>query len=457
MESNKRKKPSSTPVVKEIKRRTQRVFSVKAKIMKKSLHIFLILSVIFLITGTFLKLNRLPFSDLIMLGALMITIPVASILYCVDLYKRHRNIYLLFAFIPVILLCVGMDILLNHYPYGMQLFYIGLGVCGVYLLILLFSKLINAGTFSSMNLAEILVLILIPGLILAGYVTGNRWKWSQQMNDEVRFISLQKKSRDMKFVNRSLYITYPSIFKHTRIQLGTEKVIYTLDTLQQKFIDQFFGENDTAQLFVKSQTAAINRYFISGGDSSRKELLQQSLKKYLDFIKERHYFIYLNSSESTYLKDLLDYNNLRSFTWGRISWGDEFYKTPATILVFLEQVKLNVLLCENIIINNILREKPAQVTIAGIPGGQISKKELFQAKRIESTDSNLHIISYVLVYITKIGGFVCELPYISNNLPDNWNEIQQTWTGKGIWIEDVRAINLVGDTVHLEGARLKIK
>ena len=224
--------------------------------------------------------------------------------------------------------------------------------------------------------------------------------------------------------------------------------------MRQKFIDQFLVENDTVKLFAKDQTATIYRYFSSGGDSSRLARLQQTLKEYIDFITEKRYLFYLNSSEFTYLKDLLNYNDRRSFTWGRIGWGDEFYKTPATILVFLKQVTLNVLLCENIIINNILREKPAMATVAGIPGGLISKKQLFQAKRIESTDTNLHIISYVLVFIKE--GYPIEIPQISSNLPNNWNEIVQKWMGKRIWIEDVRAINPIGDTILIENASFKL-
>ena len=104
-----------------------------------------------------------------------------------------------------------------------------------------------------------------------------------------------------------------------------------------------------------------------------------------------------------------------------------------------------------------LRKKSANIRIAGSSGEIISRYQLLDAKRIENSDSNFIIVSYSVIYVDKKDRYVHEISQRSSNLPDNLLEMINNVEGNRFWIEDVKAINTIGNTVGLLSAKYKIK
>jgi len=423
--------------------------------MKKTLNTFLILSAIFLIAGAIFKILRYPGGDILTIGALLLTIPVASILYCIGVYKRTKNFLFFLAFIPIIGMSVGFAFMINHYPFGPLLFKIGMTITALYLLLIFILRLINKSFMDGITLPDILVLIVIFGFILAGYATGRK-SWPQMTNHELNYITKSKEVQDLNFINQSLYSSYSKDLADFTIRDETEKILYTIDTLQQSFTQFLKIDQDTSQFFLKSFSFETGNFFNSSDNPNRKDLIEESLKAYAKEVSDWARIHFNSTSEKKLLKTVLNFEHTKNFKGLYFAWGGQFFNSPAAILVFLEELKSNILICENILLNSYLRGAPAYPTLDGVYDGNISRYQLNQVKELNCSDTSLRIISYVLVYDNKDQLFM-DLAGLSNRLPDNWSDLVKTKLGHELSVQDVDAINTIGDTIRLACIKLQIK
>ncbi|GEM_PF-2356228 len=424
--------------------------------MKKTLNTFLILAIIFLISGTLFKQFHLTGADILMILGLMIAIPIASILYCVQKFRKVKSVFVLLGFIPVICLVVGMAFLLNHFSFGIVLFYTGLILCGIYLLILLLIMVSNK-SFHSLEMADALFLMILFGLIFTGYITGKMEKGGMAMENEKRFIEYREKSEELRKVNQSLFASYSDKLSETKLREETQKVLFTIDTMENEFFRHFMKDNDTVGLFDKHFVSELYDYFGSGFQQSRQMRLIATLQEYVDTLSIDTKKIPLSTYEMGLIRNMVPKDRRFPFfhKYYYYIWGSALFLDGKSALAFLEELKYKVLLTENLLINGILRQKPGSVSLDGIPREALSKKELLQAKQLVNTDSNTQIISYSLVCIVN-GDIWCR-PFATNKLPDDWALIVNTLTGNKFWIEDIRAVNSAGDTVYLHSITIGLK
>ena len=261
--------------------------------MKKALNTFLILSVVFLIAGSIFMIFGFTGASLLEFGALLITIPIAVILYFIQRYKKQRSLYILIGSLPVLCLSVGLAFFINHYPFGEYLFITGLIIAGVYLIIMLFFALIIKQALTSLGVCDMLVLFVLVGLIFIGYTESFRLNYSDRLDNELNYNTARKEVADLQKINNSLYASYASTLKRQKVKVQTEKILYTIDTMQQNFLHHLIRENDTTGFFSKTYSSKQGKYFYSNEEASRNNLLQNALKNYLDSLKfysNFHYF-----------------------------------------------------------------------------------------------------------------------------------------------------------------------